>query len=76
MGLMPDLFTLNVLINCFCNVGRVCDGFVVFGRILRWGFSPNVVTLTSLIKGLCLENRSSEATRLYKKRLCLGLCLM
>ncbi|XP_031248876.1 pentatricopeptide repeat-containing protein At5g41170, mitochondrial-like, partial [Pistacia vera] len=55
------------------EVGRVCDGFVVFGRILRWCFGPNVVTLTSLIKGLCMENRSSEATRLYKKMAMFGV---
>ncbi|XP_031268642.1 pentatricopeptide repeat-containing protein At1g62680, mitochondrial-like [Pistacia vera] len=73
IGLLPDLITLNILVNCFCNVGRVCDGFVVLGRILRWGFSPNVVTLTYLIKGLCLENRSSKARRLYKKMVVFGV---
>lgn len=73
IGLLPDFITLNILINYFCNMGRVCDGFVVFGGILRWGFRSNVVTLTSLINRLCLENRSLEATRLYKKMAVFGV---
>ncbi|XP_031265484.1 pentatricopeptide repeat-containing protein At1g64583, mitochondrial-like [Pistacia vera] len=73
MGLLPDLITLTILIHCFCNVGRVCDGFVVLGRILRWGSSPGVVTLNSLIKGLCLENRSMEAVELFKKTAVFGV---
>ncbi|XP_031257991.1 pentatricopeptide repeat-containing protein At1g12300, mitochondrial-like [Pistacia vera] len=73
MGLLPDLITLTILIHCFCNVGRVCDGFVVLGRILRWGSSPSVVTFNSLIKGLCLENRSMEAVELFKKMVVFGV---
>ncbi|KAK1567696.1 hypothetical protein Q3G72_015331 [Acer saccharum] len=53
-GLVPDLFSLNILINCFSNTSRVCDGFVVFGAILRRGFNPSVVTFCSLIKA-CVE---------------------
>lgn len=37
-GLMPDLTSLNILLNCFCNMSRISDGFVVFGSILRRGF--------------------------------------
>ncbi|XP_031254468.1 pentatricopeptide repeat-containing protein At1g62670, mitochondrial-like isoform X3 [Pistacia vera] len=81
MGLLTDLITLNILINCLCNVGRACDGFVVFGRILRWTFDPNAVTFNALIKGfdtnavtfnvfiksLCLENSVTEAIQKLKK---------
>ncbi|XP_031282459.1 pentatricopeptide repeat-containing protein At1g12300, mitochondrial-like, partial [Pistacia vera] len=73
MGLLPDLYTLNILINCFCNVGRVCDGFVVFGRILRRGFNPDAVTFNSLIKGLCLESRGTEAMEFLKKTVVFGV---
>lgn len=51
-GLLPDFITLNILLNCFCNLNRVCDGFVVLGSILRRGCSPDTVTYTSLIKGV------------------------
>lgn len=30
IGLLPDLFHTQYLINCFCNVNRVCDDFVVW----------------------------------------------
>ncbi|XP_031254467.1 pentatricopeptide repeat-containing protein At1g12300, mitochondrial-like isoform X1 [Pistacia vera] len=67
MGLLTDLITLNILINCLCNVGRACDGFVVFGRILRWTFDPNAVTFNVFIKSLCLENSVTEAIQKLKK---------
>ena len=63
--LSPNLFIFNVLLNCVCNKGRACDGFVVLGRILRLGFSPDAVTFTSLIKGLCREGRIMKATCLF-----------
>lgn len=47
-GLPSNIFTLNILLNCFCNVNRVCDGFVVMGSILSRGYSPDTVTYTSL----------------------------
>ncbi|KAI9198692.1 hypothetical protein LWI28_020675 [Acer negundo] len=53
-------------------MGRACDGFVVLGRILRLGFSPDAVTFTSLIKGLCREGRIMKATQLYKNMIAFG----
>ncbi|KAK1581685.1 hypothetical protein Q3G72_008070 [Acer saccharum] len=61
-GLLPNLITFNILLNCLCNIGRACDGFVVLGRILRLGFSPNVVTFNSLIKG-----NTSVALKLHEQ---------
>ncbi|KAH9656891.1 Fertility restorer [Citrus sinensis] len=48
-------------------MGRVSHGFVVLGRILRSCFTPDVVTFTSLIKGLCAESRITEAAALFTK---------
>ncbi|KAK1567267.1 hypothetical protein Q3G72_010091 [Acer saccharum] len=39
-GLVPDLFTSNILINCFCKMSRVANCFVVFGSLLRKGINP------------------------------------
>ena len=71
-GLLPDFITLNILLNCFCNLNRVCDGFVVLGSILRRGCSPDTVTYTSLIKGLCKEDRIGDAVGLFKKMVKVG----
>ncbi|TXG67901.1 hypothetical protein EZV62_009176 [Acer yangbiense] len=65
-GLLPNLILFNVLLNCVCNRGRACDGFVVLERILRLGFSPDAVTFTSLIKCLCKEGRIMKAIQLFK----------
>ncbi|KAK3182751.1 hypothetical protein Dsin_030037 [Dipteronia sinensis] len=66
LGLVPDFITLNILINCCCKMGRVGDGFVVFGALLRRGFHPDDATFTCLIKGLCSKGGIMEATGLKK----------
>ncbi|KAK2634036.1 hypothetical protein Ddye_028828 [Dipteronia dyeriana] len=71
-GLLPDLITFNILLNCLSNIGRACDGFVVLGMILRLGFSPDMVTYNSLIKGLCREGRIMKATCFFKKMIAFG----
>ncbi|GAY56632.1 hypothetical protein CUMW_173380 [Citrus unshiu] len=45
----------------------VSDAFVALGRILRKVFSPDVVTLGCLIRGLCMQGKVTEASRLFKK---------
>ncbi|KAI9176388.1 hypothetical protein LWI28_002173 [Acer negundo] len=72
VGLVPNLITSNILINCFYKMSRVCDGFVVFGALLRRDFNPSDVTFTCLIKGLCTEGKPMEATRLLKKMIAFG----
>ncbi|XP_031267041.1 pentatricopeptide repeat-containing protein At1g62910-like [Pistacia vera] len=67
-----DFMSLNILINCLCNIERGSDGFVVFGAILMLGFSPNIVTFTCLIKGLCVERKIMESMELFKKMVAVG----
>ncbi|GAY61284.1 hypothetical protein CUMW_208750 [Citrus unshiu] len=65
--LLPNFLSYCILINCFSKIGRVLDGFIVFGRMLRGSFTPNVVVFTSLIKGLCAESRIMEAAAVFTK---------
>ncbi|KAJ6998535.1 hypothetical protein NC653_014647 [Populus alba x Populus x berolinensis] len=44
-------------------VWRASDGLLVFGR----GFRPNAVTFSSMIKGLCVDDKIGEAAGLFKK---------
>lgn len=37
------------------------------GSMLKRGFSPDILTYTALVKGLCVEDRIFEAIRLFKK---------
>jgi len=53
-GISPDVYTLNVLVNCYCHLNLVNFGFSVLATILKLGYQPNHITLTTLVKGLCL----------------------
>ena len=64
-GLSPDLFTLNILANCLCNLNRVSEGLAAMTGILRRGYIPDIVTYNTLIKGLCRVHRISVATWLF-----------
>uniref|UniRef100_A0A2N9GUD4 H(+)-exporting diphosphatase n=1 Tax=Fagus sylvatica TaxID=28930 RepID=A0A2N9GUD4_FAGSY len=55
LGISPDVYTLTVLINCFCHLNRVDFGFSVLARILKLGYQPNCITLNTIVKGLCLQ---------------------
>ena len=39
-GISPDVYTLTVLINCFCHLNRVNFGFSVLATILKLGYLP------------------------------------
>ncbi|KAJ6745567.1 PENTATRICOPEPTIDE REPEAT-CONTAINING PROTEIN, partial [Salix koriyanagi] len=39
-GLSPDIYTLNILINCFSHLQRVDLAFSVFSKIIKLGLQP------------------------------------
>ncbi|AES75522.2 pentatricopeptide (PPR) repeat protein [Medicago truncatula] len=59
-GVKPDLFTLSILINCY---------------YFKMGYEPNTITLTTLIKGLCLNGKVNEALLFHDHVLALGFHL-
>ncbi|KAJ9564919.1 hypothetical protein OSB04_000885 [Centaurea solstitialis] len=69
----PNLVTLNIVLNCYCDLNEVDFGFGVLGLILKRGFTPDNVTYTTLVKGLFLKDRIVEAVRLFKKMIRLGV---
>jgi pentatricopeptide repeat protein len=64
LGIAPNVYTLSVLINCFCHLNRVDFGFFVLARILKLGYQPNCITLTALANGLRLQGNIAGAVRL------------
>ncbi|XP_031272861.1 pentatricopeptide repeat-containing protein At1g73400, mitochondrial-like [Pistacia vera] len=70
--LKEDLMSLTVLINYLCKIERVSKGFVVFGEILKKGFSPDAPTFNCLIKGLCVERKIVESMELFQKMVVVG----
>uniref|UniRef100_A0A199UAJ0 Pentatricopeptide repeat-containing protein n=1 Tax=Manihot esculenta TaxID=3983 RepID=A0A199UAJ0_MANES len=61
LGISHDVYSLSILINCFCHLHLVDFGFSVFGKMLKFGLEPDVVTFTTLINGLCIENKMDKA---------------
>ncbi|CAF2050912.1 BnaA09g46030D [Brassica napus] len=66
-GIAHDLYTLSIVINCFCRRRKLGFAFSVFGKMLKLGYEPTTVTFSTLINGLCLEGRVSEAVELVDR---------
>jgi pentatricopeptide repeat protein len=63
----PNACTLRILTNCFCHLDRVDFGFSILARILKLGFQPDCIILTTLVKGLCLQGKIANAVKLVNK---------
>ncbi|KAJ0048535.1 hypothetical protein Pint_15814 [Pistacia integerrima] len=61
-----NVVTYSSVIQSFCRKGRVMEGLAVLDRIQAYGCAPNRVTVSTLIKGLCLDG-IEEAYELIDK---------
>ena len=57
LGVKHDIHSLSILINCFCHLQRVDFGFSVLSKILKLGLEPRMATFTTLLNGLCKEEK-------------------
>ncbi|XP_071914368.1 pentatricopeptide repeat-containing protein At5g25630-like [Coffea arabica] len=73
-GIPVDEATLNIMINCCCVVGRVDLAFSTLSGFFKRGFVPNVVTFSTLLKGLFRDHKVPEAQELFKKIIKEKLC--
>ncbi|KAK9007893.1 hypothetical protein V6N11_074807 [Hibiscus sabdariffa] len=64
-GVSHNVYSLNILVNCFCQLGRVDFGLSVLGKMLKLGVEPNVVTFSTLINGLVKGSKFSLAVSLF-----------
>ncbi|CAL1360527.1 unnamed protein product [Linum trigynum] len=71
-GVPHNLYTLSMLLRCFCKFGRVDFGYAVLSRALKFGIQFDDVMLSTLIDGLCKVGRVIEAARLVHKIRILG----
>ncbi|KAJ4889831.1 Pentatricopeptide repeat-containing protein [Raphanus sativus] len=63
-GIAYDLYTLNIMINCFCRRSKLGFAFSVMGKMLKLGYEPTTITFSALINGLCLKGLVSQAVEL------------
>ncbi|XP_017614027.1 pentatricopeptide repeat-containing protein At1g06580-like [Gossypium arboreum] len=61
LGVSHNDYFFNILINCFCQLGGIDSGFSVLVKMLKLGVKPDVVTFSTLIKGLCKRSKISQA---------------
>ena len=55
------------MINCYNHLNRVDFGFSVLATILKLGYQPKCITLTTLVKGLCPRGNIAGAVRLVEE---------
>ncbi|CAA7039136.1 unnamed protein product [Microthlaspi erraticum] len=68
-GIAYDLYSLNIMINCFCRRRKLGFAFSVLGKMLKLGNGAytNLITLNTLINGVCLKGKVSEAMDLIDR---------
>ncbi|CAM8901608.1 unnamed protein product [Rhodiola kirilowii] len=66
-GLLPDLFSLSRLMKSYSKIGCAGYGFGVLGLVLKLGYTPHVIGISSLMNALCKQLRINEAASLFQK---------
>ncbi|XP_016747363.1 pentatricopeptide repeat-containing protein At1g62680, mitochondrial-like [Gossypium hirsutum] len=67
LGVSHNDYSFNILINCFCQLGGIDSGFSVLVKMLKLDVKPDVVTSSTLIKGLCKRKDCTFLNYLCKK---------
>ncbi|KAK8986493.1 hypothetical protein V6N11_010049 [Hibiscus sabdariffa] len=65
LGVSHNVYSLSILINCFCQLGQVDFGYSVLGKMPKLGVEPSVVTFSTLINGLCKQSKIPQAVSLF-----------
>nr|XP_027121867.1 pentatricopeptide repeat-containing protein At1g63330-like [Coffea arabica] len=72
-GIPVNEYTLNVVINCYCLVGRVDLGFSILGGFFKRGLVPDVAALALYLRdffesiSLCKDKMVDEALALFRE---------
>ncbi|CAI9759847.1 unnamed protein product [Fraxinus pennsylvanica] len=67
VDVLPDISTINVLLNCYCCLNRVDIGLAVMSGVFKRGYNPTIFTFNSLFKGLCRSGNSEVALRMLEE---------
>ncbi|KAL5217172.1 hypothetical protein ABZP36_017856 [Zizania latifolia] len=68
-GVLPDVETLNWLIEILCEAGRLDLALVQFDKMSKKRCTPNSHTFKILITALCSHGRADESVDLFDKML-------
>ena len=64
LGIQHNVYTLTILVNCFCRLHYVGFGFSVLAKMFKLSLQPNVITFSTLINGFCIESKVARAVKL------------
>ncbi|MBA0751610.1 hypothetical protein Gogos_000523 [Gossypium gossypioides] len=59
-----DDVTFNIWIDAYCKLRRLDYGLSVWGKMMKLGFQPTLLTFSSVINGFCIGGKISQAFRL------------
>jgi pentatricopeptide repeat protein len=65
IGLRPDVFTYNALLNGYCKNRRIDDGLALFRQMCSKDVKPDSITYNIILQGLFQAGRTSDARELY-----------
>ncbi|XP_006650722.1 pentatricopeptide repeat-containing protein At3g53700, chloroplastic-like [Oryza brachyantha] len=68
-GVLPDVETLNWLIEVLCEAGHLDLALAQFDRMAKKRCTPNIHTFKILITALCSHGRADESLNLFDKML-------
>ncbi|KAJ8447811.1 hypothetical protein Cgig2_015174 [Carnegiea gigantea] len=71
-GLRPNMHSIGILANCYCNLGHVDFGFSLLGKRLKLGYPLDDVIFSTLINGLIHTDKLDQAVKLLEKIVYLG----
>ncbi|GMH02471.1 hypothetical protein Nepgr_004310 [Nepenthes gracilis] len=67
LGVIPDIFVLNMIIKAHAKCLDVDEAIKVFHGMGLYGCEPNAYTYSYLTKGLCEKRRVALGLRLYRE---------
>nr|KJB79826.1 hypothetical protein B456_013G071200 [Gossypium raimondii] len=59
-----DDVTFNIWIDAYYKLRRLDYGLSVWGKMMKLGFQPTLLTFSTMINGFCIEGKFSDAFRL------------
>ncbi|KAF7145426.1 hypothetical protein RHSIM_Rhsim04G0102600 [Rhododendron simsii] len=66
-GVLPNISTYNILINCFSKAGNINGAFKLFKELQLKGHLPDSVTYATLIDGLQRVDREEDAFVVFEQ---------
>lgn len=65
-GVIPDIFTYNTILHGLFQTGRIAAAKELYVRIVKRGIETELSTCNIIRQGLCKNNLTDDALRLFQ----------